>query len=291
MKLKRRRPRSLYAEGWGPAKAKDARLKGWSPLELVGPVGSRAEVISVEDRVIGPPHAQEPALYVVARVTTPEGASWVIDDLLLRPTTAEVWEMTELADYLGRIVGGRDPAALRETQEQAALSDLSEAGTGGVLRYADGPPLRPVDFLQCMEAVELWRKVLDGEPSDTVTVSRADLEAALDWAFLAGRRVAAAEVPGQLQRTKALAEARRRAAEAKAWWPDGARWAQSLIADWPKDQRCSLAALALKMWSNWSTGPLGLGVARRNARYLETDILPQWRDGGLIVLPDGAVEP
>lgn len=284
MALKRKYPRHSYAKGWGRASVTDARLKGWEPLALAGPEGSVVEVLSVEERGLGSGHALEAGLYVLARVKTPDGNSWVLDDMLRRPTRASVWEMMELADYLEKVVGDRDLVELRDEMDRCGSDDTK-------LRWADGPPLRSVDFLQCLDAVERWRELLKGSGSEEISVSRAELEAALDMAFLAGRRVAAAEVPGQLQRTKALGAARRRSAALKAWWPDGANWAQKLVDAWSPADRLSLAALAGHMWEAWSTGPLASGVARRSVRQLETVILPAWRDGGLLKLPTGTGQP
>lgn len=284
MSLKRRFPRAWYAPGWSAVPIRDARLKGWSAPDIGGPDGSTAEVIRIEDRVLGPPHAKASMLYIQVRVTTPKGASWISDALLGRPRRAEVFELSELADYLDRIADGRHFERFRDDQERAALLELDAPGAGGVLRWADGPPLSPTDFLQCLELVETSRALLGGDASGAVSISRQELLDVIDMALLAGRRIAEAEVPGQLQRTKALAEARRRAEAAKAWWQDGAAWAQKIIDEWPLEARFSLASLASHMWEGWRRGPLGKVVARPGVRYLETQLLPQWRDSGLITV-------
>ena len=277
--------RASYAKGWGPAKVQDARLKGWEPLECAAPNGSTAEVISVEQKTVGEPHALEPILYVVARVRTPEGETWVVDYNLRRPTKAPVWDMPELAAYLDLVAGPQGVAGLKEELEPLAFD------AERIVRAKDGPRLTPLQFLQALDAVDLWRGLgLEGDDDGEVASTKRALRLAIDWAFLAGRRIAEAEFPSQLQRTKAVRAARRRSSEAEAWWPDGAKWAQQIVESWPSERRLSIAALANRMWETWSTGPSGRPV-EVSPRYLETVILPRWKAAGLLSLPAHAVKP
>lgn len=272
-----------YAPGWGPLELRDPRLKGWTAIGVAAPFGSKGALLAIEELTIGKGDFEEPALAIQVEVTTPDGGRLIHDRMLFKPKTVLIYAHPELCEYLDAIAHGKISDEFKNELEDRSLDELYNPTR--TLWFSDGPRLSALEYLQCLDAARQWRELgLDGSSNETVELSQNDLRAALNTAFLAGRRVAEAEAPSNIQRARAHRAAKLRVATARKWWPMGARWAQQLVNEWPPGERLSVAALAGCMWENWKMGPLQSETVRLSPRQLEAKILPMWIASGELQL-------
>lgn len=158
-------------------------------------------------------------------------------------------------------------------------------------QFENGPKLTAKNILDLLELLILWTrfKLNDLTSNDSVEITKnttfeLDINY-LDWIFYcgfkAGRVASEVEFPQERQRARGLKRGEKNTAEAEAWWPQGAEWAQKLWDKYPEGWegrgRPSRSRLAEMIATHWRRRPFHpIGPSRVSARDLEQRIIPAW---------------
>jgi hypothetical protein len=278
--------RGAYIE-WGNLRVKqDRRLKGWKPEIWVVQPGTVAELEAAEQVIVRDGAHCFICLKAKFLVTRPNGE-------VLRETIIlyqDGWKHLERIDHLKSYLDACMVAELKSGQTQATWREDLERDppeSNRILKAKEGPPLSVTRFLQASELVEYWESV-GARASAGVEISGEEVLRMLNWAYWIGRTVRDAEVPSDLARARSAPNAQQRASEAKAWWLEGAAWAQSLVDAWPEGEIFSRNKLASKIIEEWSKSPKSSSwPAKIEHRDLYSRLLPKWIDLKILNLPGG----
>jgi len=270
---------------WELVEVKDRRLKEWEPLYLEIRAGGIASLVSTEVAHLNHGSHYTKVLRANVAIQVPGYDEPEYRWKLLKPKNVPDRPPTLDVLWMQILQGsGADWAGIEEIAD-AAIEDLLH-GRREDLLILDGPEAKHLDAFT-VEAAAVLRAECQAMAETFSPAQWVRLMHMLNRAYDLGRQVRENEFPSDLKRSAGYRSGAKKTADAQAWWPAGAAWAQQLLEDhpngWRGDRRRGLNGLANEMSERWASRPFApAGPAKVESQDLVKRVLPKWKDQGLI---------
>ena len=273
---------------WELVQVKDRRLKEWEPLYLEIRAGASASLISTEVAYLNHGSHYTKVLRANVAIQAPGCEEPEYRWKLLKPKDAPARPLTLAVLWMQILQGsGTDWAGIEEIAD-AAIDDFLH-GRRDDLLILDGPEAKHLDAFTVEAAAVLMAEYR--AMAETFSPDQwGRLTHMLDRAYNLGREVRENEFPSDRATSGGYLSGAKKTADAEAWWPAGAAWAQSLWdaypLGWKKGRRRGLNGLSLQMYDQWEDRPFKPAPESWDAvepDYLKKTVLPKWCELGLLV--------